>query len=392
MYRIGQQEADAVADLMEDVAKLFRYRKESQCERFESRWCDYVGAKHARLTASGTHALTAAMKGLGIGPGDEVLVPACTYMASAVAVLGVGAIPVVVDIDETTTMDPAAADDAVGPRTRAIMPVHMWGLSCDMDAMVRVAQKHNLWLIEDACQAVGGCFEGRMLGSFGHVGAYSFNYFKHISCGEGGCFVSNDPAIFHRADCGVDCCRFYWEDSAAGSHGYASDSARASEFEGAILNVQLDRLPDMIDTMRSHKKRILKETQGSVRAAPCHSLDHECGASVLFSLDTADQAERFAEQAGGGVLINTGRHVYTAWDPILNHHGAHHPALDPFKLDENKDCRMNYTVDMCARSLDILRRTVNVKMHPDHTEQQITDLIAQVKSAAEAVKAVGAKQ
>ena len=387
MYRIGQEEANAVADLMEDVSRLFRYRQGSQCDRFEARWCEYVGVNHARMTASGTHALTAALKGLGIGPGDEVLVPACTYMASAVAVLAVGAIPVVVDIDETTTLDPQAADEAVGPRTRAVMPVHMWGLSCDMDAMARVAEKHNLWLVEDACQAVGGAYEGRMLGSIGHVGAYSFNYFKHISCGEGGGFVAHDEAIFKRADCGVDCCRFYWQDKAEGAHGYASDSARASELEGAVLNVQLDRLPDMIDAMRRQKQRILRETEGHVRAAPCHSLDYECGASTLFALDTPEQAADFADKAGGVVLINTGRHVYTAWDPILNHHGAHHAAMNPFEMPQNQGCRMDYREDMCQRSLDILRRTVNVKSHPDLDEAAIAERIDQIKSAAAEVNA-----
>src|SRR5690606_29522470 len=112
---------------------------------------------------------TAAMIGLQIGPGDEVIVPACTYMASAVAVLAAGAIPVIVDVDESATMDPAALDDAVGPRTKAVIPVHIFGLSCDMDPIMKIARKRKLLVIEDACQSVGGGYRGKKHGAIGHV-------------------------------------------------------------------------------------------------------------------------------------------------------------------------------------------------------------------------------
>lgn len=391
MYRIGQEEVDAVRRVIEG-GKLFRYHEGGECHRFEQRWAEYLGVRHARMTASGTHALTAAMMGLGLGPGDEVLVPANTYMATAVAVLAVGAIPVVVDIDETNTLDPQAVDDAVGPRTRAVIPVHMWGLSCDMDAMMRVAQKHKLLVIEDACQAVGGAFEGRMLGGFGHVGAFSFNYFKNMTAGEGGAIVTRDDDVAQRAGCGIDCCGFYWNGRDEAFAGFTANSARASEFEGAIMNVQLDRLPDMIATMRRHKQHILSETRDVAPAAPCNSPAHECGANNLFILPSAEQAATFAEQAGGGVMINTGRHVYTAWDPILNHRGAHHEALNPFKLPQNQGCRMDYSEDTCARSLDIMRRTVKIANHPDLTDEQVTQTVEKIRSAAQQVAAAAPQQ
>ncbi|MFW6060357.1 MAG: DegT/DnrJ/EryC1/StrS family aminotransferase [Phycisphaeraceae bacterium] len=390
MYRIGQEEVDAIQRVIES-GKLFRYHEGGECHRFEQRWAKYLGVKHARLTASGTHALTAAMMGLGIGPGDEVLVPANTYMATAVAVLAAGAIPVVVDINETNTIDPQAIDDAVGPRTRAVIPVHMWGLSCDMDAIMRIAEKHKLIVIEDACQAVGGAFEGRMCGSFGHAGAFSFNYFKNMSAGEGGAVVTNDDDVAQRAACGIDCCGFYWNGQPEDFAGFTSNSARASEFEGAIMNVQLDRLPDMIDTMRRHKQRIVTETESVAPAAPCNSLAHECGTNNLFLLPTPEQAATFAEQAGGGVMINTGRHVYTAWDPILNHRGAHHDALNPFKLPQNQGCRMDYSEDMCARSLDIMRRTVKIANHPDNSDEKVAEMIEKIKTAAQQLSSPAAK-
>src|SRR5947207_1738916 len=180
MYEAGQAEIDAIAKVIKS-RKLFRYTEGSQCARFEQRWAKHLGVKFAHMTSSGTAALTAGLVGLGVGPGDEVLVPAHTYMATAVAVLAVGAIPVIVDINESITIDPHAVADAVGPRTRAVMPVHMWGVSCDMDAIMRIARKRKLLVLEDACQAVGGAYEGKMLGSIGHAGAFSFNYFKNIT-------------------------------------------------------------------------------------------------------------------------------------------------------------------------------------------------------------------
>jgi dTDP-4-amino-4,6-dideoxygalactose transaminase len=382
MYRFGKPEIDAFAQVATS-GKLFRYSKAGQCERFEKRWAKYLGVKHAQLTSSGTTALTAALAGLGIGPGDEVIVPAHTYMATAVAVLAAGAIPVIVDVDESVTMDVDALESAIGRRTKAVIPVHMWGMVCNMDAIGRIARRRKLFVVEDACQCVGGGYEGRMAGSMGDAGAFSFNFYKNITCGEGGAVVTNLGKVFDRARCMIDCCSFYWKGRAVDTPYFVSNGSRASEFEGALLNVQLGRLGDMIRRMRRQKKLILRKTaRGILRAAPAHSLDYECGSTVAYQLPTAAQAEQFAAGAGGTVLSKTGRHNYTEWDPILNHKGAHHPALDPFNLPQNKGCRMAYSKDMCARSLEILGRTVTIGTHPDRTDAQVRELIERILSAA----------
>ena len=203
MYIIGQEEIDAVARIVRSK-ELFRYGVGHECERFETRYAAFLGAKHFSLAASGSYALTAAMIGLGIGPGDEVLVPAHTYMASATSVLAAGAIPVIVDIDESITIDPAAVEAAIGPRTRAVIAVHMWGTTCNMDAIMEIARRRKLLVIEDACQAVGGSYKGRKLGTIGDIGAFSFNYYKNMSCGEGGGVVTNDDAVVRRVNCAID--------------------------------------------------------------------------------------------------------------------------------------------------------------------------------------------
>ena len=382
MYRVGKKEIDAIARVLTS-GKVFRYNIGGECDRFERRYATYLGAKHVWLTSSGTTALAAALGGLGIGPGDEVLVPACTFMATAVGVLAVGAIPVIVDIDESITIDPDAVDAAAGPRTRAVIPVHMWGLPCDMDRIMRVARRRGLLVIEDACQAVGGAYKGRMLGSIGHAAAFSFNYYKNMTCGEGGAVVTRDARAAERARCMIDCCNFYWTGRREGVVPFIASGARASEIEGAMLNAQLDRLPGMIRAMRRQKKRILAETADTGLAPiPANSPDGECGSHVMYILPTAEQARRFARLTGGGVRSQTGRHVYTEWDPVFNHQGAHHPALNPYRLPQNRPCRRKYAKDMCARSLDILDRTVALETHPDFTCKVVTALIRKVRRAA----------
>lgn len=382
MYRIGKEEVDAVARVLLS-GKVFRYRIGRECARFERRYARYLGVRHVWLTSSGTTALTAALGGLGIGPGDEVLVPACTFMATAVSVLAAGAIPVVVDIDESITIDPDAVDDAVGPRTRAVVPVHMWGLPCDMRRLMAVARRRGLRVVEDACQAVGGAYEGRMLGAIGHAGAFSFNYYKNMTCGEGGAAVTNDPQASERIRCMVDCCNFFWTGRRKDVRAFTGNGSRASEIEGAILNVQLGRLPGMIRAMRRQKKQVLRQTAASgLVPIPANSPDHECGSHVMYILPTAKQAERFARLAGGGVRSRTGRHVYTEWDPLFTHQGAHHPALNPYNLPENRRCRRTYTRRMCARSLDILERTVAFDMHPDRTRADMAALAGRINAAA----------
>ena len=383
MYRVGEKEVQAVRRALTS-GKIFRYGLGGECSRFEERLAKYLGVKHVHMTASGTNALTAILVGLHIGPGDEVIVPACTYMATAVAVLGAGAIPVIVDIDDSITLDPKALEEAIGPRTKAVIPVHMWGLACNMDAIMKVTGKHRLLVIEDACQAVGGAYKGRMLGSIGDAGVFSFNYYKNMTSGEGGAFVSNDDRVVQRAACMIDCCRFYWDGRDSYLEPFISNGARASEIEGAIMNVQLDRLPAMIRRTRSQKMRILRETADTgLTPIRANSPEYECGSHVMWTLSTAERADEFCRLAGGTVAGKTGRHVYTEWDPVLQHQGAHHPALNPYLLKENEGCRMTYTKDMCSRSLGILSRTVMLGTHPNYKRRDVTAIIRRARSAAE---------
>jgi dTDP-4-amino-4,6-dideoxygalactose transaminase len=388
MYVVGQEEIDALTRVIQSGA-LFRYGVGSECDRFEARYAKYLGCKHFALAASGSNALAAAMIGVGLGPGDEVLIPAHTYMATATSVLAVGAIPVIVEIDETLTIDPAAVEAAIGPRTKAVVPVHMWGTACDMEAIMAIARRHKLVVIEDACQGVGGAYEGRKFGTIGDIGCFSFNYYKNMTAGEGGGVAVNDDAVAERARCAIDPCHFYWHGRNDAVRPFAGNGARASELMGAMLNVQLDRLDGMVSAMRAERKAILAGTASldnlGLRPAPLNSPDYDCATQVFYALPSAEAADRFVKIFPSVIAGKTGRHTYTEWDQVLMGEGAAHPAMNPYNMPENAACRRTYSKDMCAHSLEILNRTVMVATHPQHSRDEIDDIIHNIGVAARVV-------
>jgi dTDP-4-amino-4,6-dideoxygalactose transaminase len=385
MYVVGEEEIEAIARVIRS-GKLFRYEDDGECERFEKRYASYLGVTDTALTVSGTYALSAAMIAIGLGPGDEVLIPAHTYMATATAVLTTGAIPVIVDVDESITIDPDAVEYAIGPRTKAIVPVHMWGAACNMNAIMEIAARRGLTVIEDACQGVGGGYEGRKFGSIGHIGAFSFNYYKNMTSGEGGAISTSDHELAKRARCAIDPCHFYWTGREDGMKPFAGNGGRASELQGAMLNVQLDRLDGMISAMRAEKKKIVEATARlnnlGLKLSPMNSPDYDCAAHVMYLLPSVEQAARFVEVYPVVIAGKTGRHTYTEWDQVLMGVGAAHPAMNPYHHPANAGCRRTYAEDMCAGSLDILNRTVMVPTRPDHPAEETDAIIHNIEVAA----------
>jgi dTDP-4-amino-4,6-dideoxygalactose transaminase len=385
MYIVGDEEVEALGRVIRG-GKLFRYGVGGECDRFEERYAKFLGTKHFALTVSGTYALSAAMIALGLGPGDEVLIPAHTYMATATSVLTTGAIPVIVDVDESITIDPNALEAAIGPRTKAVMPVHMWGAACNMNAIMEIARPRKLWVIEDTCQGVGGSYEGKKLGSIGDMGAFSFNYYKNMTAGEGGGVATSDDNLARRARCAIDPCHYYWTGRDDGLKPFAGNGGRASELVGAMLNVQLDRIEGIISSMRKEKKRILEGTKKlsnlGLVPSPMHSPDHDCAAHVMYLMPTPEDAARFAKVFPAVIAGKTGRHTYTEWDQVLLGMGAAHPAMNPYNHPDNAQCRRTYSKAMCQRSLDILNRTIMVPTHPSHNDQEIEGIIHNIEVAA----------
>ncbi len=213
-------------------------------EGFERDFAAYCGTRSALGVNSGTSALHLILLALGIGPGDEVIVPAMTFIATAAAVSYTGARPVFVDVDPVYyTMDPAAAEAAITPRTRALMPVHLYGQPADMDALAAVAERHGLALVEDAAQAHGAQYKGRRIGSIGIAAGFSFYPGKNLgAAGEGGAVVSSDPAIIAKVKCLRD-----WGQTERYKHQYLGFNYRMDGLQGAILGVKLMHLEAWTD-------------------------------------------------------------------------------------------------------------------------------------------------
>ena len=164
-------------------------------EQLEQSFSKFMGSRYGMAVTSGTAALMCGLAGLGIGPGDEVIVPAYTWIASASAVVAVGAVPIMAEVDASLTLDPVDVEKKISPYTRAILPVHMRGAACRMDELLKIARAHNLSVLEDTAQANGASYQGRRLGTIGDVGAFSLQFNKIMTSGEGGMLLTNDPDI-----------------------------------------------------------------------------------------------------------------------------------------------------------------------------------------------------
>lgn len=213
------------------------------------------GSKYAQLVSSGTAALTTAMSALGIGYGDEVIMPSFTFVASFEAVLSVGAVPVLVDVDETLTLSPAAVAAAITPKTKCIMPVHMCGSMANLDALQALCSKHDLVLIEDACQAIGGSYKGKKLGTIGNAGTFSFDFVKTITCGEGGVVMTNNQEVHVKCDGFSDHGHDHkGADRGADLHPFIGYNYRISELHAAVGLAQIEKLDKIIATQKHHNQ------------------------------------------------------------------------------------------------------------------------------------------
>jgi dTDP-4-amino-4,6-dideoxygalactose transaminase len=217
----------------------------TEVRRFEAEFAAYQEATYGVAVTNGTVALKLALTAAGVGVGDEVIMPGYTFVATATAALEIGAVPVFADIDPGTyTLAPESVAACITPRTRAIVPVHLGGRPADMDAIMALAQRYDLRVVEDAAQAWGASWQGRKAGTLGHVGGFSFQSSKNITAGEGGIILTNDTAIGTLAQSLSNCGR--QPDGLWYAHYVLGGNYRLSEFHGAVLRVQLRRYPQQL--------------------------------------------------------------------------------------------------------------------------------------------------
>lgn len=366
MYFFDEQELEALQKVI-SKKKFFRYQnsEKSECDLFEDSFSKHVGIKHSLLLSSGTNAIMLALLAGNIQPGDEVLVPAYTFVATAAAVVMAGAIPIIVNIDSQLSMDLDDAAKKVTPKTKALILVHMDGLVANVPAAKFFSENKNLLFVEDAAQAIGGTFRKKYLGTFGTFGCFSLNENKTISCGEGGILCVDDTHLFKTA--------FVLHDSPVqfspskkssleGVKTYIGHSMRVSEIQGAIMQVQLGRLEKILKALRERKKIIISELkEGSHMTIPKgFCADGDCGTSLhlqFSSIEKALFAMKNLRAHGLAFAPVTARpaHASWKWTHLFGAQGGIQPARNPFLVSENK---YDYPNSESLPSIDILSRTI----------------------------------
>lgn len=264
----GDEEKKELNDVL-NTGILMRYGFDGlrngiwKAKEFEKAICATLGCRHAQSVSSGTAALTTALVALGIGHGDEVIIPSFTFVASFEAVLNIGAIPVITDINETLTLDPDAVRLAITSKTKCVMLVHMCGSMADMDSLQQICKEHKLLLLEDACQSFGASYKGKKLGTIGDAGAFSFDFVKTITCGEGGAVVTNRDDVYIKCDGYSDHGHDHKEaDRGADQHPFPGYNFRISELHAAVGLAQIQKLDTILNTQKrnhAHLKNILSQ-------------------------------------------------------------------------------------------------------------------------------------
>lgn len=391
---IGAEERAAVLRVL-DRRTLFRYYGPVQPEEvaaFEAEVAAFSGdGCRAVAVSSGTAALRTALAALGVGPGDEVVVPACTFVASVNAVVLAGALPVFAEVDDTLGLSADSVRAALTPRTAAVMPVHLDNGQVDMDALLAVTGPAGVAVVEDTAQSMGATLHGRRLGTIGDIGAFSMQLDKNITTGEGGVVVTRDERLALRSAAFQDQGGHFLTQHGAGrDHApqpFVGDNLRLTEIQGAIARVQLRRLDALLDVMRAHKAAIVAKVGPlpgtSLRRSPDPDGDGGSGIGLLF--DDAAVAVRFAAAlcaegvpAGapyGGLPVYAAPAVLGQRTASMKGHPWHVPGVAP------------YAVGMCPQTEDLLARCVRIGVSPAYTEQDRDDVVTAVCKVADAVLA-----
>ena len=329
----GEEERKEVNDVLE-TGILMRYGFDGprkgiwKSKELEAAICNTFGTGYAQLTSSGTAALTTAMAALGIGAGDEVIMPAFTFVASFEAVLSMGAVPVLVDIDESLTLEPKAVKEAITSKTKCIMPVHMCGSMADLDALKAICDEHQLILLEDACQSIGGTYKGKHLGTIGHAGTFSFDFVKTITCGEGGVVMTNDQNVYTKCDAFTDHGHDHLGvDRGADLHPFLGYNFRISELHAAVGLAQIRKLDTFLAIQRKHNQ-ILRSYMEQVPGISFRVVPDPSGDSASFLswfLPSQAQTEKAIEAlkaagifAGNFYWFANNWHYIKKWDHLKN--------------------------------------------------------------------------
>ncbi len=381
MEVFGAEERKEVMDVLETGA-LFRYGHEHirkgmwKAEEFEAEVRKQTGARFAHAVSSGSTAVTSILAAAGVGHGDEVIVPPFTFVAPIETVFLAGALPVFAEIDETLCLSPEGIEAAITPKTKAVLVIHMCGAPADLNGIKAVCEKHNLILLEDCGQAMGASYKGKSVGLHGVAGAFSFDYFKITTCGEGGMTITDEEEIFKKIDYIGDHGHTHIGDNRGMEDHYVmGTNYRIGEISAAIGLAQMRKLPWILEQNRKNKKYI-KDRLKKIDGLTFRRIDDEAGDSATFLnffLPTKEKAEalfdRLAADGVGGVAnwYKNMYHYINQWDHIKN---MKYPAkLAIHDLGASQD----YNNLSLPKSEDVMSRLISVGIQCTWKEDELAE-------------------
>jgi 8-amino-3,8-dideoxy-alpha-D-manno-octulosonate transaminase len=367
----GKEEQEAINKLFEiNGGILFAHGFEAirkgvyRVREFESAFAKRVGIPYAQAVSSGSAALKVALKAMGVGKGDEVIAPAFTFVATVEAILEVEAVPVIADIDETLNLCPKSLEEAITERTKAVIPVHMMGVSADMDRIMDVAKRHNLLVLEDVAQACGGSYRGKALGTIGDMGAFSFDAGKVMITGEGGMVITSNKNFYIHARAFHDHGHEYSTTLSRGEEGalMRGFNYRMTELQAAIGLVQLSKLDMIVKSQRENKKRLKR----AIRSLPFDfrkipDPEGDIGDSVIFFLEKREQAKIFSEK-----MKEAGLGTKNLPDAIRWHFAKHWKHI----FDEANE--------RWKKSADLLERAIALPIMVNMSDEQISEIAEKI--------------
>jgi 8-amino-3,8-dideoxy-alpha-D-manno-octulosonate transaminase len=388
----GDEERKEVMDVLE-TGILFRYNFDGprkgiwKARTFEEEFSKYHGVEYCHMCSNGTAADIISLASVGIGAGDEVIVPPFSFIAPIEAVFTVGAVPVFAEIDETLCLSPEGIEAAVTPRTKAVLLVHLFGSMARMDEIVRVCEKHNLILVEDAAPALGGTYRGKHLGTFGKVGCFSFDFFKVITAGEGGAVITNDSDVYETAhmfgDHGHD---HFGDNRGAEQHPILGFNFRISELHAAVGLAQFRKLDFILERQRDYQTQ-LKETLSAFPQITFRDVPDPVGDSATtlgFLLPDAQTALRVHEamgKAGVGTAYwyNNNFHYIRNWEHLQGLKSAYRL---PIKL---LDRVPDYADIHLPRTDDIMSRMQMIEIRLSWTQEELGTIKEKTKGVLQEV-------
>lgn len=391
---IDEKEREEILDVLEGRS-FFRYYGidlKGKVETFENEFKAKMEVANALGVSSGTGALFVALQALGVGPGDEVIVPGYTFIASMEVIPAAKAIPVICDIDESLNIDPEDFERKITDRTKAVIVVHMRGTPVDMDRIMAIAKKHHVMVLEDCAQAAGVTYKGRRVGTIGDIGAYSLQYHKIITSGEGGVVATNNRELFERAvrlhDHGYQRFTEYGAEESVDSTMYLGLNFRMSELAGAIACAQLRKLDDILNMMRRNKKEIVDAISDIEGITPRKGNDPngEAGSTIVFFTDSEEKTRKFTQglkERGVAAYVpyDSGPHVYSHWRQLLEKAVVSKNVKCPFECPYYTG-NVEYKKDMLPKTDNILKRAIHMDISPIQTSETNQKIAQAVRDTA----------